>query len=83
MIGLGQEDQIEEITLRPDMWWSDAIYHEADHCMKWPYSAKVFFSDIGCTMVLSFSERLVIGLGRTEPAWAVSKVILLFDACNT
>ena len=31
MKGLGQEDDIEEITLQPEIWWHDAIYHEADH----------------------------------------------------
>ena len=41
MIGLGQEDEIEEITLRPEIWWHDVVHHEADHCMKWPYSASV------------------------------------------
>ena len=33
---LGQEDEIEEITLWPEIWW-----HEADHCMKWPHSPNV------------------------------------------
>ena len=61
MIGLGQEDEIEEITLQSEIWWHDAVYHEADHCMKWPHSADVFaFSDLGRPRVLSFSERLVI-----------------------
>ena len=41
MIGLGQGDEIEEITLRPEIWWHDVFYHEADHCMKWAHSAKV------------------------------------------
>ena len=41
MIGLGQEDEIEEITLQPEIWWHDAVYHEADHCMKWPHLANV------------------------------------------
>ena len=41
MIGLGQEDEIEEITLWPEIWWHDAVYHVADHCMKWPHSANV------------------------------------------
>ena len=41
MMGLGQEDEIEEITLRPEIWWHDAVYHEGDHCMKWPHSAYV------------------------------------------
>ena len=31
MIGLGQEDEIEEITLRSEIWWHDTVYHEADH----------------------------------------------------
>ena len=25
-----------EITLRPEIWWHDAVYH---HCMKWTHSA--------------------------------------------
>ena len=41
MIGLGSEDEIEEITLQPEIWWHDVAYHEADHCMKWPHSANV------------------------------------------
>ena len=41
MIGLGQEDEIEESTLRPEIWWDDVIYHEVDHCMKWPHSANI------------------------------------------
>ena len=31
----------EKITLRPEIWWHDAMYHEADHYLKWPGSAKV------------------------------------------
>ena len=34
MIGLGQEDEIEEIILQPEIWWHDAVYHEMDHCSK-------------------------------------------------
>ena len=41
MIGLGQEDEIEEITLQPEIWRHDTVYHEADHCMKSPHSANV------------------------------------------
>ena len=41
IIGLGQEDTIEEITSRPEIWWHDVVYHEGDHCMKWPHSANV------------------------------------------
>ena len=46
MIGLGQEDENEEITLRPEIWWQDAVYHEEDHFMKWPHSAnlRIFLS---------------------------------------
>ena len=36
MKGLAQEDEIDEITLRPDIWW-----HEAYHCKKWPHSDNV------------------------------------------
>ena len=25
--GMGQEDEIEEITLRPKIWWHDVIYN--------------------------------------------------------
>ena len=60
MIGLGQPDEIEEITLRPEICWHDAVNHEADLYMKWPHSANVRISDLGRPMVLSFSERLVI-----------------------
>ena len=41
MIGLGQEDEFEEITLRPEIWRHDAVHHEADYCMKWTHSANV------------------------------------------
>ena len=41
MIGLGQRNEIEEITLQPEIWWHDVVYHEADHCMKWPHSANI------------------------------------------
>ena len=54
MIGLGQEDEIEEIILRPAIWWHDTVYHEADHCMKWPHSFNVrFFLNLGRPRVLS------------------------------
>ena len=39
MIGLGREDEIEEILLRPEIWWYDVVNHEVDHFMKWQYSA--------------------------------------------
>ena len=35
MIGLGQEDEIEEITLRSEICGHDAVCHEVDHCIKW------------------------------------------------
>ena len=59
MIGLGQEDESEEITLQPEICWHDVIYHKADHCMNWPHSANVgiFWSRPG--RVLSFFEHLV------------------------
>ena len=41
MIGMGQEPEIDEITLWPEIWWLDVIYHKVDHCMKWPHSANV------------------------------------------
>ena len=60
MIGLGQEDEIEEITLRPEIWWHDAVYHETDDCMKWLHSFNVcIFFYLGQLRVLSFSEILV------------------------
>ena len=31
----------EEITLWPEILWHDAMYHEADHYLKWPCSANV------------------------------------------
>ena len=31
---MAQEYEIEEITLRPEMWWHDVVYYEADHFMK-------------------------------------------------
>ena len=45
MISLDQGDKIEEITLRHEIWWHDVVYHEADHCMKWPHSnIRIFWS---------------------------------------
>ena len=60
MTVLDQEDEIEEITLRPKIWQHDIVYHEADHCMKWPPQLMFAFSDLGRPRVLSFSARLVI-----------------------
>ena len=58
MIGLGQENTIEEITLQPEIWWHYDVYHKADNCMKWPH----WFSDLDRPMVLSISERIVFEL---------------------
>ena len=55
--GIFQGDEIDEITLRSESWWHDAVYHEADHCMKWPHSVNVRIS--ASTVFLSFSECLV------------------------
>ena len=41
MIDLDLEKEIEEITLRSEIWRQDAIDHEADDCMKWPRSGNV------------------------------------------
>ena len=41
MTGLDQKDEIEKITIRPEIWWHNLVYHEAEHCMKWPHSANV------------------------------------------
>ena len=41
MIYFGQKDAIEKIALLPEIWWHDAVYHEADHCMKWSHSANI------------------------------------------
>ena len=41
-IGLGQEYEIKEITLRPEIWWHDAVFHETDQCVKLPHAANVF-----------------------------------------
>ena len=49
----------EENALWPEIWWHDAVYHEADHCLKWPCSANVRLSDLSWPRVLSFSEHLV------------------------
>ena len=38
---MGQEDEIEETTSGPEIWWHDVIYHEVDHCMKLSHSANV------------------------------------------
>ena len=58
MIGLVQEDTIEEITLQPEIWWHYDVDHKADHCMKWPH----WLSDLGQQKVLSISEWLVFEL---------------------
>ena len=41
MIGIGKVDEIEEITLRPEIWWHDAVCHNVDHRMKWPHLVDV------------------------------------------
>ena len=64
MVGLGQEDEIEEITLRVEIWWHDTCqftmklighFKEMDTLIKCSQ-----FSDLGRPRVLSFSERIVI-----------------------
>ena len=62
VIGLGKENEIEEITLWPEIWWHDTLYHEADHCMKWPYSANVCIFDLGWPRV---SSMLMVNLEIT------------------
>ena len=57
MIGLGQEDEIVEITLQSEIWWHDVICHEVGHCMKWPHSSNVRI--LSWPRALLFSERLV------------------------
>ena len=33
--------EIEEITLRPEIWWHDAVYHQLAHCMKWTHLVNI------------------------------------------
>ena len=33
--------KFEEITIRPEISWHDAMYHEADQYFKWPRSGNV------------------------------------------
>ena len=68
---LGQEDEIGEITLQPEIWCHDTVYHEMDHCMKWPHSTDVRIFLSQPAGVLSFSERLVIDVREN-----VNKTIL-------
>ena len=58
MIGLGQEDEIEEITLQPEIWWHDAVHHEADHCMKRPHSSnvRIFWSSLAKDAVVPWTS---------------------------
>ena len=46
MMGLGKKDGIEKITLQPEIWWHDVLYHEADHYLKWPHpgNVRIFWS---------------------------------------
>ena len=63
MIGFGQEGKIGEITLRPDIWWHDAVCDEADPVCNGHTQLMFTFCDLGRPRVLSFSERLVFGSG--------------------
>ena len=38
MLGLGQEDGVEDMILQPEIWWHNAVYHEADHSMKYSHT---------------------------------------------
>ena len=53
MIGFGQEGKIVEITLRPDIWWYDAVCHEADPVCNGHTQLMFPFSDLGRPRVLS------------------------------
>ena len=63
---MGQEDEIEEITLRPEIWRHDVIYHEADHCMKWPHSANVhvFWSRPAEVAVVLWTSCIICAIAK-------------------
>ena len=63
-------------------WYHDAVYHEAEHCMKWPHSANVCIFWSRPSKMLSYSERPVhvawnncsktlhiLGIEATCPCW--------------
>ena len=46
----------------PEIWWYDAMYHEADHYLKWPRSAnvRIFWSQpANGAVVFIFDETLI------------------------
>ena len=76
MIGVGQEDEIEEITLQPEIWWHDVIYHEEDQCMKWPQSIDfhIFWSRLAEGAVILWTSRFHLGLvknGKQQGSWSL------------
>ena len=58
MRGVGQEDEIEEIALRSEIWRHDVIYYEAVTVWNGHTHLMFTFSDLGRPRVL-FSERPV------------------------
>ena len=66
MIGLGQEDEIKEILLGPEIWCHDAVYHEAITVWRGHTQLMFTFSGLGRPRVLVFSERLVFIEGPSE-----------------
>ena len=79
MIGLGQDDEIVEITLRPEIWYYDAIYHEAHHCMKWQHSDNVhiFWSQATQCAVVLWTSCVTVVSGQGTLFVYIAKYIML------
>ena len=44
----------EKITLWPEIWWHDGMYHEGNRYLKWPRSANVHIFYLGRPTILLF-----------------------------
>ena len=76
MIGLGQEDDIEKIIFRPEIWWHDVVYHEADHGMKWPHPAtvRIFWSQLAESPVILITSYSAIVANPNLGLWHPTRV---------
>ena len=81
MIGLCQEDEIEEIILWPEIWWHDAVYHEMDHrtTLQWHHNGHDGISNHCQIKSLAF----VLGIHRwpvnSPHQWPVTRKMFPFD----
>ena len=71
----------KEITLWPEIWWHDAVYHEVDHYLKWLRSAnvRIFWSRPAEGAVILWTS-CVVWIWRISSKWyPVSLMRLIKD----